>query len=71
MNDEVVPLASKAYRGDQAAMQALTSPAMQEAIRTGGQGTRSIRFFRGAERMLSKTGEEARKNPVLDCFGRS
>jgi hypothetical protein len=65
MNDEVVPLASKAYRGDQAAMQAITSPAMQEALRTGGQGTRKLRFIRGSERMLSKTAEEARKNPLL------
>ena len=68
MNADVAPMAAKAYRGDQAAMEALTSPAMQEALRTGGRGSRSIRFTRGAERMLSKTAEEARKNPVLTAL---
>lgn len=68
MNADVAPMAARAYRGDLAAMETLTSPAMQEALRTGGRGSRSIRFTRGAERMLSKTAEEARKNPVLTAL---
>lgn len=58
-------MAARAYKGDQAAMAAINSPAMKEAIRTSGQGTRSMRFIRGSERLLSKTAEDARKNPLL------